>query len=92
MKVCRGRRYTAAILNLVTKWRELTALPLGKEPPVSNGAGGWVGPRASLKAVKKKNLLHLPGIELQYLDRTARTYTHWDIQTPILAQCWLHQN
>jgi hypothetical protein len=39
------------------------ALPPGKEPLVPHWIGGWVGPRAVLDAVVKKNSQPLPGIE-----------------------------
>jgi hypothetical protein len=36
----------------------MAAVPLGKEPPNIHYIGSWEGPRASLDAVEKKNLLH----------------------------------
>jgi len=35
----------------------------GKEPPNTHWAGGWMGPRAVLNAVVKKNSQPLSGIE-----------------------------
>jgi hypothetical protein len=39
-----------------------TLLP-GKSPPGTLWVGGWVGPRASLAAVKKRKILTLPGVK-----------------------------
>jgi hypothetical protein len=35
--------------------------------------GGWVGPRAGLDDVEKRNVLSLPGLELRRIRRPART-------------------
>jgi hypothetical protein len=35
----------------------------GEIAPVSHWTGDWVGPRASLDAVEKRNIFPLPGIE-----------------------------
>jgi hypothetical protein len=45
------------------------ALPSGKELPVTYCIGGWVGPRAGLDAVEKREILHC---RESYLGRRAR--------------------
>jgi hypothetical protein len=34
----------------------------GERDPGTHWIGGWVGPRAGLDAMEKRNILHLPGI------------------------------
>jgi hypothetical protein len=79
-------RHIATILNLCTKWSELTAsrpclFTSGERAPGIHWTGGWVGPRTSLNATEKKKISY-PCWESnsQFLGRTARCYTHRDIQ------------
>jgi hypothetical protein len=52
-------RYSSTILDLGTRWRCVVSFTLrilytrGKEAPVTNWIGGWVGPRVGADAVKK---------------------------------------
>jgi hypothetical protein len=41
--------------------------------PGTHWMGGWVGPRAGLDDVEKKQFLTLPGLELRSLGRPARS-------------------
>jgi hypothetical protein len=44
----------------------------GETAPGTHWIGGWVGPRAGLDDVEKRNFLILPELELRPLGRSAR--------------------
>jgi hypothetical protein len=55
------------------------ALPPGKEPPVPIG---WVGPRAGLDDLEKRQFLNLPGLEFRSLSRPARSQSLYRLRYP----------
>jgi hypothetical protein len=44
--------------------------------------GGWVGPRAGLDDMKKKEFFTLPGLELRPLGRPARSHSLYRLRYP----------
>jgi hypothetical protein len=48
-------------MEVTLQLHAMATLPLGKEPPVPTG--DWTGPRASVDAVEKREILSLSGIE-----------------------------
>jgi hypothetical protein len=78
-------RYSSTIFDLGTRWRWVVSLtpqslyPRGKIPG-THGIRGWVGPRAGLDDVERRNIScpcrdSNPG-------RPARRYTDWSILAP----------
>jgi hypothetical protein len=53
-------RYSSTFLDLGTRWRSFTRW---ERAPGIHWIGDWVGPRASLDAVEKRQKLVPPGIE-----------------------------
>jgi hypothetical protein len=45
----------------------------GERSPATPWIGGWVGPRAGLDDVKRRNILSLPGLEIRPLGDTSHS-------------------
>jgi hypothetical protein len=74
-------------LDLGTSWRSVvsfTPLPLYPEKRAHriHWIGGWVGPRAGLHTVEKRNILILPGLELRPLGRSAHSQSLYRLRHP----------
>jgi hypothetical protein len=59
-------------LDLYTSWSWVVISRPGRftppeKEPTSHWIGGWLGPRAGLDDVKKRNFLTVPGVELRFL-------------------------
>jgi hypothetical protein len=50
--------------------------------PGTHSMGGWVGPRAGLDVVEKRNFLFLPGLELRPLRRPVRSQSLYRLRYP----------
>jgi hypothetical protein len=54
----------------------------GERAPGTRWIGGWVDPRAGLDDVEKRKYLTLPGLELQPLERPARSQSLYQLRNP----------
>jgi hypothetical protein len=58
------------------------ALPPWERTPGIHSIGGWVGPRAGLDEVEKRNVLTLPRLELRPFCRPARSQSLYRLRYP----------
>jgi hypothetical protein len=66
-------KYRSTILNPGTRWRWVVSFKLRHAlSRGSNPGTHWVGPEKSGRCGEEKNVLHLPGIQPQFLGRPAR--------------------
>jgi hypothetical protein len=49
-------RYSSSIVDLGTRWRWVVSFTLREIGPGTHWIGGWVGPRAGLDAVEKRQI------------------------------------
>jgi hypothetical protein len=54
----------------------------GERAPGTHWKGGWVNPRAGLDDVEKRKFLTLPGLELSFLGRPARSQSLYRLPYP----------
>jgi hypothetical protein len=54
----------------------------GEKWPGTHWIGGWVGPRAGLDDVEKIKFLIIPGLELRFLGRLARSQSVYRLRCP----------
>jgi hypothetical protein len=57
----------------------------GERVPSPHRAGGWVGPRTGLDEIEKRQSFPLPELELQPLDRPARSHSLYQLRPSRLS-------
>jgi hypothetical protein len=55
---------------------------LGERAPATHWIGGWVGARTGLDDMEKRKFLPLPGLELRFLGRPARSHSLYRLRSP----------
>jgi hypothetical protein len=75
-------------MEVVGQFNAPAALPLGKQLSIPVEEKSFLGPRAGLNTVEKKNHLFMPGVELRFSGRpaVARRYTDREIA------CLMHKH
>jgi hypothetical protein len=74
-------------LTSVLVWSDWSASCFGRFTPGERAScthwiGGWVGPRAGLRAAEKKRFLIMPGLELRPLGRPALSQSPYRLRYP----------